>query len=128
MKKLLLGPLLVPAVLAASPAAAQVAGAWRVAGDLGGRAFVVDCRFEPHGEAFGGACVDAATGEAGARPGKVHPLKEGAVAGDQVRWSYGASFMLMKFDVNFQGVLRDGRIAGTVAASGQKGVFTAARK
>lgn len=114
--------------LATPAAAAEVAGPWRVTGDVAGRAFAVDCRFEPHGGAFGGVCVDAATGEAKAQAGKPHPLTKGAVTGSQVRWTYQASFLLAKFDVSYDGVLEGDRITGTLVAGGRKGSFTAVRK
>lgn len=122
------GLALLSGLVLASPAGAQVAGAWRVTGTLADRAFAIDCRFEPKGAQFGGVCVDAATGEAGAKAGKSHALSEGAVAGSQVRWTYPASFLLAKFDVRYTGKLEGDRITGTVSASGRKGEFTAVRK
>jgi hypothetical protein len=127
-KTLLLCSALAPLALMASPAAAQVAGAWHVTGELGGRAFAVDCTFEPRGQELGGACVDLSTGDAKAKAGDSHALTKGAVAGDKVSWTYRASFMIAKFDVSYAGVLKDGRIAGTVTASGRGGAFTAVRK
>lgn len=129
MKKAALSGLaLLPVLALASPAAAQVAGAWRVSGRIGDTPFAVDCRFDPRGAGFGGVCVDASTGDPKAHPGKTHTLTRGAVAGRQVSWTYPASFMLVKFDVNFVGMLDGDHIAGAVSASGRKGEFTAVRK
>lgn len=114
--------------LAASPAAAQVAGAWAVSGKIGDTPFTVDCRFEPRGAAFGGACIDASAGVSGVKPGKVHPLKTGSADGRQVRWVYEASFLMARFDVTYSGTLDADRMAGAVTAAGRKGEFTAIRK
>lgn len=126
MKAVLARLALMSAILVASPAAAQVAGPWTVSGDVGGRPFVVNCRFESHGAEFGGVCVDASVADA--KAGKAHTLTKGTVSGGQVRWTYPATFMLAKFDVNFVGALAGDRIAGTVSASGRNGAFTAVRK
>jgi hypothetical protein len=144
MKPLRSTLLALSALLLASPAMAQVAGAWRVTGKVAGRAFAVDCRFEPrgteqhgaeqhgpeqHGAAeFGGVCVDAETGEAGAHPGKAHTLSKGVITGRQVRWTYPANFLLAKFDVTYTGTLDGDRMTGVISAGGRDGQFTAARK
>lgn len=128
MKSVLPGLALMSATLLAWPAQAQVAGAWRVSGDIAGNAFVVDCRFEPHGADFGGVCVEAATGDAKVHAGRSHTLTKGQAADGQVSWTYPASFMLAKFDVSFTGTLAGDRMSGTVTATGRKGAFTAVRK
>jgi hypothetical protein len=121
MKSALFSLLLLPALLAAAPAMAQIAGPWAVSGQISGNPFVVNCQFTPSGGNFGGVCVDAATG-------KPHRLTAGAISGNQVRWSYPAHFMFLSFDVCFTGALTGGGMAGTVTASGHRGAFTATRK
>ena len=116
------------ALMLASTASAQVAGSWHVTGTVGGTSFAVDCQFDPEGAAFGGACADGATGAPKAYAGKTHKLSKGAVAGRQVQWTYPASFLLAKFDVNFAGTLHGDQIAGTVSAAGRKGDFKAVKK
>jgi hypothetical protein len=112
----------------ATAAAAQVAGDWRVSGQLGDRPFAVDCHFEPRGAQVGGVCVDASTGDPKAQVGKAHVLTRGSASGRQVQWTYPASFLLARFDVNFSGMLEGDQISGTVAAAGRKGEFKAVRK
>jgi hypothetical protein len=128
MKVAWTGLILAPALMLASPAAAQATGAWRVSGAISGTAFALDCRFEPQGADFGGVCVEAATGDPKVHAGKSHTLTKGAVAGRQVSWTYPASFLMARFDVNFTGTLDGDHMAGTVTASGRKGEFTAVRK
>jgi hypothetical protein len=108
-------------------ASAQAVGAWRVSGDISGRQFIVECKFDPQTGGFGGTCVDAATGEASAKPGKAHQLSMGAFDGKQIRWVYSASMMFMPMDVAYVGTLEGNRINGTVSAAGRKGNFTASR-
>jgi hypothetical protein len=128
MKALIASLPLLTAALLASPAAAEVAGDWRVDGDISGVPFALDCRFAPHGPELGGVCVEAATGDARVKAGRAHPLTRGAVNGGQVSWAYKASFLVAKFDVNFAGRLDGDHMAGTTEASGRKGHFTAVRK
>jgi hypothetical protein len=129
MKAVLPGLVLTSVMLLAAPATAQMAGPWKVSGDIAGRAFVVDCRFEPRGAEFGGVCVEAASGDPKlVHAGKSHPVTKATVSGEQVSWSYPASFMLAKFDVSFSGALAGDRIAGKVSAAGRTGAFTAVRK
>lgn len=128
MKAVLPGLVLTSMMVLASPAAAQVAGPWKVSGDVAGRSFVMDCQFEPRGADFGGVCVEASGGDTKVQAGRSHTLTKGTASGGQVRWTYPASFMLAKFDVSFAGTLAGDRIAGTVSASGRKGAFTATRK
>jgi hypothetical protein len=109
-------------------ASAQAVGAWRVSGEVSGRQFIVDCKFDPQASGFGGSCVDAATGEASAKPGKAHRLSMGAVEGKQIRWVYSASMMFMPMDVAYSGTLDGNRISGTVSVAGRKGSFTALRQ
>jgi len=117
-------------VLAQAPslAQAQVAGPWSVSGQIAGTPFAVDCRFEPQGSTLGGVCVETAAGLSGFKAGKVHVLKAVGVEGRQVRWSYEASFLLAHFDVVYSGTVDADHMAGTVAAAGRKGAFTAVRK
>jgi hypothetical protein len=120
MKSFLSALVLLPAILLATPAAAQVAGSWQVSGKIGSKAFLTNCQFTPNNTGFGGVCVESKTG-------KHHALAKGSIAGSQVQWSYPVSFMMMTFDVNFAGTLSGNSITGTVAASGHDGTFTATR-
>jgi hypothetical protein len=114
---------------AASPAAAAgVGGDWRVTGDVSGRAFALDCRFEPKGGGFGGVCVELAGGDAHVQPGKTHAVSDGAVSGQKVSWSYPVSVMMMKLNVAFTGALDGARMSGAVTTAGRKGAFTAIRR
>jgi hypothetical protein len=115
-------------LLPAAPAVADVAGPWRVVGDVGGTAFTLDCRFEPHGAALGGVCVEASISDPRIHGGQTHVLTAGGVDGNKVRWAYPASFMIMKFTVSFEGTLDGDRIVGKTAAAGRHGAFTATRK
>jgi hypothetical protein len=129
MKPFLSGIALLSVALAAFPATAQVAGPWLVAGVISGTPFASDCRFEDRGGGtFGGVCVDSATGNPRGKPGTVHQLTMGQVKDGQVSWTYAASFMLAKFNVDFTGALAGGRMTGTITAFGRKGGFTATRK
>jgi hypothetical protein len=116
------------ALLATPAAAAGVAGPWRVTGQIADRPFVLDCRFEPRGEAFGGVCVEVSSGDSRGQAGKSHTVTNGVVTGGQARWSYPVSVMLAKVDVAFSGALDGDRIAGSVTAAGRKGAFTATHK
>lgn len=115
-------------LLSSSPASAEVAGTWRVSGEISGRAFVTDCRFEPRGSQFGGVCVDAATGDAKVKAGKAHTLTKGNVSGNQVGWTYQTSVMFMPIDIDFAGTQKGNTIDGTISAKGRTGHFTAVRK
>jgi hypothetical protein len=130
MKSLPLAALaLVSTALLASPAAAAgVGGNWRVTGAVSDRPFTLDCRFEPRGAGFGGACVEVAGGDSHVQPGKSHTVTDGAVAGSKVSWSYPVSVMMMKLDIGFTGSLDGDRMSGAVATAGRKGAFSAVRK
>jgi hypothetical protein len=108
-----------PAVAAAADD--PVAGAWKVNGHVDGKDFVVTCRFERHGEGVGGACFDGGTN-------LKHPLISGAVAGDQVKWTYQSHWTLVKFDVLYAGKVAGGAMRGTVGAAGHNGTFTATKE
>lgn len=116
------------ASLAAAPAFAEMPGNWHVTGDIDGKAFAVDCKFAPQGKNFGGACVDAATGDAKVKAGKTHVLKQGTVIGNQVHWTYPTKVMFMSIDIDFAGTMSGNRITGKVSAKGREGTFTAVRK
>jgi hypothetical protein len=120
MKSFLPTLALLPAIMLAEPAAAQVTGSWQVSGKVGSTAFLTNCQFTPNSNGFGGVCVESKTG-------KHHVLAKGSINGSKVQWSYPASFMMMTFDVNFAGTLSGNSITGTVAASGHDGIFTATR-
>jgi hypothetical protein len=114
--------LLLPLALLATPAHADpLTGNWRVAGNVSGNAFVVNCSFSGNG----GKCVE--TGEGKGKAGKVHPLTHATLASGQASWTYPVSAMLMTFDMTFTGALTGDRITGTATAAGRKGQFTATR-
>lgn len=113
--------------LIAGPARAEVAGNWRVSGDISGRAFVVDCHFAPKGHDFGGTCVDTATGDAKVA-GKTHVLTQGSATGNAVRWTYPTKVLFMSIDIDFAGTMAGNRIVGNVSAKGRKGTFSAVRQ
>lgn len=121
MKPLIYSLALMPCLLAAAPAAAQVTGAWHVTGQINGKSFAADCNFAPAAAGFGGVCIDESNG-------KQHVLSTGTTAGSQVQWSYQTSFMMKTFSVTFAGTLSNGGMAGTVTAANRKGAFTATRK
>ena len=128
MKFFISSLMLAAMLLAAAPAAAQIAGDWHVNGKIDDRMFVLNCQFQPNDSGFGGICVEAPGGSAGTHAGKQHILTKGSVAGNQIGWSYPTSFMLMSFNVNFAGTMAGDSITGTVTASGHSGPFTATRK
>jgi hypothetical protein len=117
----------VAALLAATSASAQVAGAWRVSGKVSGFAFTLNCDFKPAGDKLGGVCVDASTNDARVKAGKAHTLTAGSVRGDAVTWTYRSSFLLSKFDVTYTGKISGARMSGTIDAQGHEGPFTAVR-
>jgi hypothetical protein len=116
------------ALAVSAPAHAEIGGSWLVKGDVAGKAFVLDCRFEPRGPQFGGVCVEAAGSDANVKAGKVHKLTQGSLNGNQVHWAYQVSVMFMSVDIGFAGMLAGDRIGGTTSAAGRKGTFTAIRK
>ncbi|HEX4181717.1 MAG TPA: hypothetical protein VHY34_00470 [Caulobacteraceae bacterium] len=98
-----------------------VAGEWRVNGRVDGKDFVVNCHFDRHGDALSGACFDGGTDQR-------HPLISGAVNGDQVKWTYQSHYLLIKFDVLYDGKLDGGSMKGSVGTSGHVGAFTAIKQ
>lgn len=123
-----LGLLAGPLLLLPSAAMAEVAGVWRVTGNIEGKTFAVDCTFEPRGPQLGGQCVDLATGEAKAKPGKVHKLSKGSARGNEVRWTYPTKVMMMSIDIDFAGSIEGDRMSGAITAKGRQGRFSAIRK
>ncbi|MGC4252369.1 MAG: hypothetical protein QM605_13150 [Sphingobium sp.] len=123
-----LGLLAGPLLLSPSAAMAQVAGAWHVTGNIDGKAFAVDCTFEPRGTQFGGQCVDVSTGDGKAKPGKVHKLSQGTTQGHEVRWTYPTKVLMMSINIDFAGSMEGDRMSGSIAAKGQQGRFSAVRK
>ncbi|HEX7873949.1 MAG TPA: hypothetical protein VF475_13620 [Sphingobium sp.] len=111
-----------------STAFADVGGAWRVTGEISGRKFTSDCRFDPRGSQIGGQCVALATGDDKVKPGKLYKLTSGSVTGNQVQWGYPTKVFFMSVDILFAGTLNGDRIGGTISAAGRKGNFTAVRK
>jgi hypothetical protein len=110
-----------------TPAAAETAGDWRVAGQLATFAFTLDCRFKVDGSKLAGECQDASTNDPKLKLGKIHPLTAGVVIGDRVSWTYQSSFLFTTFDVTFDGVQVGDRMSGTITVRGHKGAFTATR-
>jgi hypothetical protein len=116
-------------VWASTPAAADpaVPGAWHVTGDIAGRTFALDCRFEPAAAAFGGTCTETASSDSHGSPGKVHRLNSGSLAGAQIAWSYPVTVMFMHIAIGFNGRFDGNRITGATSAAGRKGSFVATR-
>lgn len=110
---------------AADPAA--VPGSWHVTGDIAGRSFALDCRFEPGSGAFGGICTETASSDARGSPGKVHRLNSGTLSGTRITWSYPVTVMLMHIGIGFDGRIEGNRIVGITSAAGRKGSFQATR-
>ncbi|HEX7856145.1 MAG TPA: hypothetical protein VF503_20890 [Sphingobium sp.] len=111
-----------------SPALADIGGAWHVTGEISGRNFVVDCRFDPKGTQFGGQCISLSTGDDKVKAGKSYKLTKGAVSGDQILWTYQTTVLFMGVDINYAGTLKGDHINGTISAGGRKGNFSAIRK
>lgn len=115
---------LIPLLCAPVPAMAQVAGTWRVKGDISGRAFMVYCRFDNQGGQLGGLCTEI---DKNGRPGRQHILSQGTVRGSEIRWTYPGKVMMMSIDIDFAGTRDGAAMAGTVTAKGREGAFTAKR-
>lgn len=118
MKFPAIGLAVLPLLLTASPAAAQILGAWHVTGQINGKSFTADCQFTPAAAGFGGVCTDDSNG-------KKHILSAGSRSGSAVQWSYPASYMMMSFTVRFAGTLKGETMDGTISAAGRNGSFTA---
>jgi hypothetical protein len=112
----------------ASPAAAQVAGAWHVAGKVSTFDFTLNCDFKPDGSRLGGVCIDASTNDPKVNAGQSHTLTAGSLNGDKVSWTYQSSFLFTRFDVTFTGTRTGGRMSGTIDAQGHGGTFIAVRQ
>ena len=125
-----IGSILVLASFMSLPALAlaqDVQGHWAVAGNVDGKAFTLDCQFKKAEQDLSGACVDGPTGDATVQGGRSHPLTEGHITGESVDWSYQTSYLFIKFDVKYIGILRDDHMSGSIAAAGKTGTFTANR-
>ena len=120
--------LAVPFFLFPAGALAQAAGKWHVTGEIDGKAFAVDCDFQTHGNSLDGQCVDISTGDAKAKPGKVHRLTEGSVQGREVKWTYQTKVLMMAIDIDFAGAVQEERMSGSITAKGRKGKFSAVRR
>ncbi|SFO36082.1 hypothetical protein [Sphingomonas sp. OK281] len=131
MRSMLMLGVMAPALLLSAPATAQAnsqaGGKWRVSGNISGKAFVVDCAFNERGPKLSGVCVDVATGESKAKPGKSHALTAGEVRGQDLRWTYQTKVMFMSIDIVFAGKIDGTRMNGTVSAKGREGTFSAIR-
>jgi hypothetical protein len=116
------------AALASPAAAADVAGAWHVAGKVGTFAFTLTCTFKPQGARLGGVCVDGSTNNPKIATGRAHPISAGSVDGDKVSWTYQSNFLLTKFNVTYAGVQAGDRMSGAFHIQGHEGTFTATRR
>lgn len=116
---------LIPLFCLPVPAVAQAAGEWRVSGDVSGRAFVVDCRFNEQGGELGGQCTEI---DKEGKPGKQYRVSRGNVQGQQISWTYPTKVMMMSIDIVFAGSLNGDGMTGTVTAKGRKGTFTARKR
>jgi len=127
----MLKPMLLAAALFAAAAsgarAADVSGPWLVSGKVASFSFTLRCAFQQAGEELTGACVDASTSDPNVKGGRSHPLTAGRVAGDQVSFTYGSSFLFTKFDVTYDGVVQGPRMSGQIKVQGRTGAFTAER-
>ncbi len=112
----------------ASPAAAEVAGSWHVAGKVSAFSFTLNCDFKPEGARLGGVCVDASTNDPKINTGKSHTLTAGSVDGDKISWTYQSSFLLSKFNVTFSGTQTGNRMSGSITAQGRDGTFTGVKQ
>jgi len=117
--------LLAPAIVSLPTSAmAQGAGPWRVAGDINGKSFVVQCLFDEKGQHLGGACVDVTSPD---KAGKRHELIDGSIRGADVTWSYAVKVMMMSVEIKFTGQINGSRMIGTVSAKGRQGTFSAVK-
>ncbi|MFT3965370.1 MAG: hypothetical protein QM690_05765 [Sphingobium sp.] len=121
-----LGLLVAPLLFLPSSAIAQVAGTWHLTGNIEGKAFAVDCTFEPRGVQLSGQCIDVSTGEA--KTGKVHKLSQGSARGTEIRWTYPTKVLMMSVDIDFTGSIEGDRMSGAIAAKGRQGRFSAVRR
>jgi hypothetical protein len=108
---------------ATSAAAADdpVTGAWKVNGHVDGKDFVVHCRFDRHGDGFGGVCLDSSKDPK-------RTLTFGSLKGEQIKWIYQSHWGLIKFDVTYVGKLTGAGMAGAVGTAGHNGTFTGTRE
>jgi hypothetical protein len=110
---------------AGAAAADDNSGRWKVAGNVDGHDFTLDCKFQQQGEALTGVCVDGPTGDKTIKGGRAHPLIKGRVLGDQISWTYVSSYAFFKFTVDYSGVRKGDKASGKIAAAGKTGAFTA---
>ena len=110
---------------AASAAADDNSGHWKVAGHVDGKDFTLDCKFLQSGQNLTGVCVDGPTGDKTIKGGRAHPLIKGQVNGDHISWTYVSSFSFFKFNVDYAGVTKGDHASGQLAAAGKSGTFTA---
>jgi len=122
-------PAAIMALALTTSASAQdsAAGRWAVAGNVDGKNFTLDCRFQQSGAALSGACIDGPTGDSKIKGGRSHALTKGHATGTSVSWTYVSSYMILSFNVDYAGVRNGDHMSGTIAAAGKKGAFTARR-
>lgn len=117
--------MLLSAALALAPAAALAAdlsGAWNVAGAFGDEIkYAAVCTWKQDGAGkLAGACrQEGAAADAPA---------SGSVDGSKVEFLYDAAYQGSTYHLDYKGDLQpDGGVAGTVDAGGPQGTFTATR-
>lgn len=121
MRALAMAAVLALAVPACAAAEDSIAGAWKIDGHVDGKDFVINCRFDPHGQSFGGACLDNS-------PDPKRTLTSGIVNGDQVKWTYQSHKGIFTFTVTYAGKFTGKTMSGTVGAVGHTGTFTGIRQ
>lgn len=119
--------LIVSTLFVTTPATAQAVGSWRVNGEINGKAFVVDCRFNPAGGRLSGLCTEVATGDQKGKSGKQHVISKGSFEGRNVRWTYPIKVMMMSIDLDFIGEIDGETMRGAVSAKGRQGTFSATK-
>jgi hypothetical protein len=116
------------AAISAQAASAQAPTSWRINGDIGGKSFVEDCRFNPDGAKLSGTCVDVSTGDKSIKAGKIHPVTRGSACGNRMTWTYQISMFLMSLNVDYDGRVSGNQMSGTLSVRGHQGKFTATRQ
>jgi hypothetical protein len=119
MKKTLL-TLCISAVAVVTVAAVEVAGTWKVVGDVYGNPVNLDCALKQDGEAL--------TGTAKFEDGKEVPVT-GSVKEKTVTFEFDSENQGTTYHVVFTGTLGDdGRLTGSIAVAGVEGTFTATKQ
>jgi hypothetical protein len=109
------------ALIAAPALAADVAGLWRVDGDVDHKTFTLYCTLRQAGQTVAGVCHDDTP------TGKPHPLITGSLKGDRLDFTYRSNFLVTHFDAIFSGTVTGDHVQGQASAAGRKGTFVARR-